>query len=361
MEIKMLRTPMYSNHIADVGKMVDFAGWELPVHYGSMLNEAITCRTTCGMFDASHMGEILVDGDGALPFLQRLVTNNLSKLKVGRMQYNMMLDHMGNVLDDMMIYRKSDNSFMCVVNASNTPKIWNWMVSNKTSNVSLVDVSPQVALIAIQGPLSSSVIGQVLPNVLDLPYMNFSFLKEKGIFLLSRSGYTGEDGYEIYLDQKDAPSLWEELRAAGAKPCGLGSRDILRMEVGYPLYGHEIDDTIDPLEAGLGWAVDFTHEFIGKCKLSSKNRLIRKRIGFVMEDRIPPRPGYSIMKNGSNIGVVTSGTFSPNLNKSIGMGFVEVSNSKEGSSLEIKIREKSYNANVVKLPFILPYTKKSFS
>lgn len=359
MELK--KTPLYQKHIDNKGKIVDFGGWALPVEYESMLKEAKAVRTSCGVFDASHMGEIRVTGSNALNFLQKIVSNDISKTKPGQMQYNLLPNKDGGVIDDLMVYN-CGNSFLCVVNASNSEKDYNWIKSNQIDGVQIIDESNNTALIAIQGPNAVKLLESVLEAKLaDIKYMHFkegNFLGKK--MLISRSGYTGEDGFEVYLANNDTILLWDRLieegKEFGLTLCGLGSRDILRIEAGYPLYGHEINDTINPTEACLDWAVKLSKDFIGKEKIEKAKQegTSRKRVGFIMEERAIARQGYSIYspEDKKVIGQICSGTYSPNLDKFIGMAYVEKDFSKNSTPIEIKIRDKFYKAKVCDFSFI---------
>lgn len=362
------RTPLYEKHIQHKAKMVDFAGWLLPLEYSSTLKEAKAARNLCGLFDASHMGEICIEGRAALDFLQRLTSNDISLTKQGQLQYNLLINPQGGIIDDLMIYNKGTN-FMCVVNAINTGKVLEWFERNKIGEVTIIDESQDISLMSLQGPKAAMFMEAVLGKPLShLAYMHFVEEHFQGRnMVISRSGYTGSDGFELYISNKDASHIFDLLMqhgsALGLTLCGLGARDILRVEAGYTLYGHEIDDTTNPLEASLEWAVKLNKEFVGKDKIIETNKagLKKRRIGFIMEDRIPARQGYHIYANGEFIGYVTSGVYSPNLNAFIGMASVAVEYSKEFTPLEIQIRDKFYRAKVVKFPFIKIETRKSLN
>lgn len=360
------KTPLYKKHLECKGRIVDFSGWALPVYYTSMLKEAEQVRGACGMFDASHMGEIQIKGAKALDFLQKLTSNNISLIKPGQMQYNLFINNDGGIIDDFMCYRQRDG-LLCVVNSSNKDEVLAWLEENNNEDVEIIDKSQDIALISVQGPNSVSVIEKVFGK--KSSSLDYMFFIEESIdnrkVLISRSGYTGEDGFEIYALSDDASHWWDALIRDGKDfdlmPCGLGSRDILRIEAGYPLYGHEINKEISPYEASLGWAVKTDKEYIGKDKIFEiKNKGLKvKRIGFVMEDKAPPRQGYGIYSNEERIGEVTSGTFSPNIKKFIGMASIKCKFAQQtGADIEIKIRNKFYKARIAKYPFVKINTKQ---
>lgn len=357
--MELEKTPFYQKHLQAKGKIVNFSGWALPIEYESMLAEAKVVRQACGIFDASHMGEIEVKGRGAFSFLQRLVSNDISAIEIGQMQYNLFLNDDGGIIDDLMIYRQEE-TFLCVVNASNKDKVLKWLKKNIQPEVEVVDKSKYLALISVQGPYSAEVIKKVFgPKKYQLEYLFFRKVKiQEQEIIISRSGYTGEDGFEIYLPWESSLQWWNKFLEAGEefglKPCGLGSRDILRIEAGYPLYGHEIDDSINPYEACLGWAVKLTKDFVGKAELLKiKNQdLKRERVGIIMQERAVPRQGYLLHSEGKTIGKISSGTYSPNLNKFIGMAYVKGEYIKNGSEISLEVRNKLHRVEVVKFPFV---------
>lgn len=365
MELK--KTPLYSRHIQAKAKMVDFAGWLMPVEYDSVLKEAKATRQTCGIFDASHMGEIRVTGTNALAFLQRILSNDLNRLRENHLQYNLILNKDGGVIDDLMVYRFL-NSFLCVVNASNKDNVFRWLASNNQENVEITDESDDTALISLQGPQAAKIIAKVLgEKQAQLAYMTFVTGKYKGReFLISRSGYTGEDGFELYVATKEAEMFWDSLvdngKELGLQLCGLGSRDILRIEAGYPLYGHELDLKINPYQAALDWAVKLNKDFIAKEALTKlENYGVReRREGLVMIDKALPRQGYKIYSGNTCIGTISSGTYSPNLDKFIAMGFISIEWSNQDNALEVDVRGKRYRAEIVSYPFVETRTKKKF-
>ncbi len=362
MELK--KTALYQKHLNLRAKIVDFHGWALPLEYKSMLEEAKAVRQSCGIFDASHMGEIIISGDKACEFLQSMVTNDISSLGSNQMQYNLFLDDSGHIIDDCMVYHKGD-SFLCVVNASNIDKVLTWLNKQNCQGVSIKDASQDFCLITIQGPESAKVIDKIFPGLSkDLTYMTFKGLDFKGQeVLISRSGYTAEDGFEIYLRPQSASELWDTILEIGSEfnltACGLGARDILRIEAGYPLYGYEIDDKMDPLTAGLSWAVKFNKEFMGKSALLKlkEAKIKNKRVGFLMLKRAVARYGYKIYYQDKPIGSVTSGTFSPNKQAFIGMASILKEAAVLDREIEIEIRNNKYKAKIVKFPFINPKVK----
>ncbi|MBN3040535.1 MAG: glycine cleavage system aminomethyltransferase GcvT [Candidatus Omnitrophica bacterium] len=364
MELK--KTPFYQKHLEHKAKIVDYAGYALALEYKSILGEAKAARNTCGLFDASHMGQLVISGNKSFDFIQQAVTNDISQLVPGQMQYNLFLNDKAKVLDDCMVYCRKDD-FFCVVNAANKEKVYNWLKQKKISGVDIRDESDGTALLSLQGPVSSFLIDDVVERkVSDLKYLSFEEFSFSGHkIVISRSGYTGEDGFEIYLPWAKALIFWDKILEAGRDRgltlCGLGARDILRIEAGYPLYGHELSEDIDPYTAGLGWAVKLNKEFNGKKELSGlkEKASLQKRIGFVLKERGLPRQGYGVFFNGSCIGRVSSGIFSPNLEQFIGMAFVDRNILGSAKDIQIGIRDKLYKAEVVRFPFIQPRVKPS--
>lgn len=357
------KTPLYQKHVENNAHIVDFSGWALPIEYTSILKETKAVRSACGLFDASHMGEIIIKGPGAQDFLQSLTPNDISLIHAGQLQYNVFLNEEAGIIDDLMVYNLG-NSFLCVVNASNINKVYTWLCKArlqakyvKADDVEVIDESPEISLLSLQGPSSSKIIEEIFGKVANnLKYMHFVQLSfENKNIIVSRSGYTGEDGFELYCPNIVAPALWDAILEKGKSfcvcLCGLGARDVLRIEAGYPLYGHEINDNTNPLEASLSWVVKFKKDFIAKDKLK-KAEITRIRTGFIMSDRAIARQGYSVYSNGKIIGQVTSGTFSPNLDKFIGMAYVEKEFRKNGTFIEIKIRDKFYKAQIANFNFI---------
>ncbi|MDO8461898.1 MAG: glycine cleavage system aminomethyltransferase GcvT [Deltaproteobacteria bacterium] len=364
-----MKTPLYEAHKKAGARMVDFAGWEMPVQYIGISQEHRHVRQKVGLFDVSHMGEIEIRGPQALEAVNYLTTNNVPSLKDGEAQYSVLLNEQGKTIDDLIIYRRAHDNFFLCVNASNKPKDLAWIqdkTEKKFGNQAIVeDVSSRYGLLAIQGPLALSVV-EKLSSVQLSAMKPFSFLEislkgdsPKGIpVLLSRTGYTGEDGFEIFVPWEKTALLWETLmeagRSEGIAPIGLGARDTLRVEMKYSLYGHEIDETTNPLEASLGWIVKLDKgNFIGKDELIKirEKGVLRKLVSFLMKDSGIPRQGYSLFKDSTQIGVVTSGTLSPSLEKAIGIGYVTPSLSKVGTEIEVDIRGQKKKAEIVIAPF----------
>lgn len=364
------RTPLYEAHIKYRGKMVDFGGWELPIQYSGIINEHKKVRQEAGLFDVSHMGEITVEGEQALDFLQELVTNDVSLLADNQVQYTPMCMDDGGIIDDLIIYRLAGDRFLLVVNAANTEKDFNRIreVAEDYPGAKVADVSSEMAQIAIQGPLACQILaGETDGNIQSMKY--FWFLPETTVCgekaLVSRTGYTGEDGFEIYCSPKSAPFIWEDLmhrgKAYGLVPAGLGARDTLRFEACLPLYGNELDEKTNPLEAGLDRWVKLDKPFFrGKDALvRSKNQGLRKTlVGLEMTARGIPRHGYSVLHESSVIGKVTTGSYAPYLDKNLGLAYVETGYSKPGTELSIDVRGRAIQCKVVEIPFYRRRRKK---
>lgn len=347
----------------DLGaKMVPFAGFEMPLRYTSVVEEHLTVREKTGIFDVSHMGEFLITGPGALDLIQKITCNDASKLTIGQAQYSCLTNPGGGIIDDLLIYRLDVDHFLAVVNASNIEKDWDWINLQNSSDATLENISDDICLLAVQGPLTAKAI-QDLTDI-DLPaqkYYTFSVGTFAGIpeVIISATGYTGAGGFELYLPAKHAPKAWESIMESGSrfgiKPIGLGARDTLRLEKGYCLYGNDIDDQTTPLEAGLGWITRFTKEFIGSAILKDQkeNGVSRKLAGFIMVDRGIPRKDYPILdQHGNKIGIVTSGSQSPSLGIGIGLGYVSVEFSSPDQEIFIEIRNKPIKATIKKLPLV---------
>ncbi|MDF2629985.1 MAG: glycine cleavage system protein [Symbiobacteriaceae bacterium] len=371
MEENLKRTPLFEMHLKHGARMVPFGGWEMPVQYTGVIEEHKAVREQAGLFDVSHMGEFEVKGPQALDLIQLVSVNNASKLAVGQIQYSLMCYENGTVVDDILVYRLGENHYWLVVNAGNIDKDWDWITYCKEraglTNLELTNISHEIGQVAIQGPLAAKILQPLVPNVV-LDELKFYWAKTgvsvAGIRVpvLSRTGYTGEDGFEIYCKQEDAVAIWEALLEAGEDdglvPAGLGARDTLRFEAKLPLYGHEINDLVTPLEAGLGFAVKLKKgtDFIGRAALEAQkaNGLEKKLVGFEMIDRGIPRQGYEIAKDGTVVGSVTTGTMSPTLGKNIGLGYVPVALSELGTEFDVIIRGKAVKAKVVETPFYQP-------
>ncbi len=367
----MKKTILHSFHVEAGAKMTDFAGYDMPVVYSSILNEHMAVRESAGIFDVSHMGEFIVKGREALDLIQKISSNDASVLEIGQAQYSCMPNDSGGIVDDMIIYRlpedrcaEGERAYMLVVNASNIQKDWQWIQKNNDFDTKLTDISDRTALIAVQGPKAAEILQPLTSiNLSDIPYYHFEKGRMAGIenVLVSATGYTGSGGFELYLDNEFAKDLWNTIIENGKKygltPCGLGARDTLRLEMGYCLYGNDIDDNTSPLEAGLGWITKLQKEpeFNSKdIMLSLKEKGIEKKlVGFKVHDRRVPRKGYEIVNaEGSVIGEVTSGTQSPMLNIPIGMGYVDIPYNKAGNIIKIRVRNKDLEAEVTKLPFV---------
>ncbi|HEY7613025.1 MAG TPA: glycine cleavage system aminomethyltransferase GcvT [Gemmatimonadales bacterium] len=356
------RTPLYDTHKALGAKLVPFAGWEMPVQYAGILAEHHAVRTGAGVFDVSHMGEFEVTGPDRNAFVNRITCNDVAALQPGGVQYSAILTPEGTFVDDCTVYRFEDK-LMIVVNASNTARAWEHIVKQKGgANVRLKDISDEVGLLALQGPTAQALLQPLADRRLDdIGYYHFQVGKIAGAqCFISRTGYTGEDGFELYCRDRDTVPIWEALTAAGAKPIGLGARDTLRLEMGYALYGNDIDDTITPLEAGLGWIVklDKGAPFMGDRALRDQKArgVTRKLVGFRLEGRGIPRHGYPVHHEGREVDLVRSGTMSPSLGQPIGTAYLPAAAAKPGTRFEVEIRGERVPAEAVKRPF---YTKGS--
>jgi aminomethyltransferase len=355
------RTPLYDEHRALGARMVEFGGWDMPVQYSSILEEHRAVRTRAGLFDVSHMGEFRVEGPGALDFLQHLVPNDVSRLAVNQALYTQLCLPDGGTIDDLIIYRLGENRYMMVVNAANIDKDFAWVKEHSGAySVTLTNISDETVLLALQGPQAQSILQPLTPiDLTTIAYYHCTPGQVAGIdCIISRTGYTGEDGFELYTSSENAVALWRKLLAAGKEhgllPAGLGARDTLRLEAGYCLYGHELDETTNPLEAGLGWTVKLNKgDFIGHDALAAikAQGLKRKLMGIEMIERGVPRGGYAIFDNDRQIGALTSGAPSPALGKNIGMGYVEIADAVPGKAVQVDIRGKPTAAQIAALPF----------
>jgi aminomethyltransferase len=357
----MKEIALTNKHISLGAKMVPFAGYNMPVQYVGINAEHATVRQGVGVFDVSHMGEFILKGENALDLIQRVTSNDASKLYDGKIQYSCLPNETGGIVDDLLVYRIDEKTYMLVVNASNIEKDWNWIQQYNTKGVEMHNISDKTSLLAVQGPKAAEAL-QSLTDV-DLASMEY-YTFVKGQFagvdnvLISATGYTGAGGFEIYFDNDHADKIWDAIFEAGAslgiKPIGLGARDTLRLEMGFCLYGNDIDDTTSPIEAGLGWITKFTKAFTNSEALKAQKEagVKSKLVGFEMIDRGIPRHDYQIVDaEGNVIGRVTSGTQSPSLQKAIGMGYVTKEFSKEGTEVYISIRNNKLKAKVVKFPF----------
>ena len=360
----MKNTPFTDKHIALDAKMAEFAGYNMPISYTGINDEHAAVRKNAGVFDVSHMGEFILKGENALDLIQRVTSNDAAKLTNGKAQYSCLPNENAGIVDDLLVYCIEENKvYMLVVNASNIEKDWSWISKHNTKAVEMHNISDKTCLLAIQGPNATKILQPLTEmDILNLKYYTFVKGKFAGVdnVVVSATGYTGAGGVEIYFEDKDgaADKIWDAIFQIGGpqglKPIGLGARDTLRLEMGFCLYGNDIDDTTSPLEAGLGWITKFTKEFTAKSILEKQKAegIKRKLVGFEMTDKGIPRHNYDIKDaEGNKIGYVTSGTQSPSLQKAIGMGYVTMENAAIDSEIFIAVRDKSLKAKVVKLPF----------
>ncbi|RUA16534.1 MAG: glycine cleavage system aminomethyltransferase GcvT [Flavobacteriia bacterium] len=358
----MKNTALFETHKALGAKMVPFAGYNMPVSYEGVNIEHETVRKGVGVFDVSHMGEFLVEGPKALELIQKVTTNDASKLTIGKAQYSCLPNQTGGIVDDLIVYRVKEETYLLVVNASNIEKDWEHISKyNKDIGADMRNLSDDYSLLAIQGPKAVEAMQSLTSvNLSEIGFYNFVVADFAGIdyVIISATGYTGSGGFEIYCKNSEVKQVWDKVMEAGAgfgiKPIGLAARDTLRLEMGYCLYGNDIDDTTSPLEAGLGWITKFTKDFVNSEALAKEKEEgpKRKLIAFQMEERGIPRNGYPILdKDGNEIGKVTSGTMSPSLSQGIGLGYVPTDHSQVGSPIHIKIRINKVPATIVKLPF----------
>ena len=361
------RTPLYPSHLAAGARMVEFAGFEMPVQYQGVLEEHAAVRNQAGIFDVSHMGEVVLQGPGALQAAQRLVTNDLSKCKDGQAQYSALCNERGGVIDDVIVYRFSAERLFVCVNASRREKDFDWMLAHAGERASVRQQSDEWAQMAVQGPAAPGLVDRLCePRVRDLAYYHFREATVAGVSgcIVARTGYTGEDGFEVFCPPDGARRIWDAAVAAGAQPCGLGARDSLRLEVAYRLYGNDLDEEHTPLEAGLGWIVklDKPGGFIGADALRRQKAegLKRKLIGFKLSGKGIARHGYPVRPEGveKHVGEVTSGTMSPTLKEPIGLAYLPAEMSREGTRFEVEIRDRPVAAQVVKTPFVTKEAQK---
>lgn len=360
----MKTTPFTNKHIALGAKMHEFAGYNMPIEYSGIIDEHLAVRSSVGVFDVSHMGEFWVKGDKALDFLQKISANNVADLTIGKAQYTYFPNKEGGIVDDFLIYKYSDQKYMLVVNAANIEKDWNWCVQNNTEGAILENASNHTAQLAVQGPKALQVLQKLTNiNLSEIPYYHFKvgeFAHAKEV-IISNTGYTGAGGFELYFYPEHADTIWEAIFEAGKefgiKPCGLGCRDTLRLEMGFCLYGNDINDTTSPISAGLGWVTKFVdgknfiaRDIIAKDKADGTPQ---KLIGFKLADKGIPRHGYEIVDSNNHVvGHVTSGSISPCLKEGIGLGYISTNLAKAGNEIFIKVRNRNLRAVITKPPFV---------
>ena len=358
----MKKTALSSTHEELGAKMVEFAGYYMPLQYEGLGIEHETVRNSVGVFDVSHMGEFLISGPHALELIQKVSSNDATKLTIGKAQYSCLPNDQGGIVDDLIIYKIKEDQYLLVVNASNIEKDWKWITSHNTMGAEMKDLSSEYSLLAIQGPKAVEAMQSLTDvDLAGIKFYHFEVAPFAGIehVIISATGYTGSGGFEIYCKNEEVKQVWDKVLEAGAdfgiKPIGLAARDTLRLEKGYCLYGNDINDTTSPLEAGLGWVTKFTKDFINSENLKAQKEagVEKKLVGFEMIERGIPRHDYPIVDNeGNEIGVVTSGTMSPSMNKGIGMGYVPTELSSPDSEILVQIRNKQIKAKVVKMPFV---------
>ena len=356
------KIPLHETHVQAGGKIVPFAGYLMPVRYSSDMEEHNTVRNGVGVFDVSHMGEFMVRGPRALDLIQRVTSNDAAALHDGKIQYSCLPNDTGGIVDDLLVYRFGAEEYMLVVNASNIEKDWAWISRHNTFGAEMEDISARTCLFAVQGPKAAAALQSLTP--VDLPAMDYYTFKvgpfaEVPDVIISATGYTGAGGFEIYVPNPYAAQVWGQIMEAGApygiRPIGLGARDTLRLEMGFCLYGNDIDDTTSPLEAGLGWITKFTKDFVNADSLKKQKEqgVSKKMVGFVMQERGIPRSHYPIVNAaGEHIGEVTSGTQSPTLGVGIGMGYVQTPYAAPGTDVFVTVRDKNLSAKVTKPPFV---------
>ena len=358
----MKKTALTSTHIDLGAKMVEFAGYYMPLQYEGLGIEHETVRNDVGVFDVSHMGEFLISGPNALDLIQKVSSNDATKLTVGKAQYSCLPNDQGGIVDDLIIYKIKEEQYLLVVNASNMQKDWDWISKHNTMGAEMKNLSMDYSLLAIQGPKAVEAMQSLTSvDLAAIAFYNFEVADFAGVehVIISATGYTGSGGFEIYCKNSEAKQIWDKVFEAGAefgiKPIGLAARDTLRLEKGYCLYGNDINDSTSPLEAGLGWVTKFTKDFVNSDNLKAQKEagVTRKLVGFEMLERGIPRHDYPIVNaDGKEIGIVTSGTMSPSLNKGIGMGYVAKELSTPDSEIYIQVRKKQLKAKVVKMPFL---------
>ena len=359
----MKKTPLYDRHVALGARLIDFGGWAMPVQYTGVVEEHHATRTKAGLFDICHMGEIDVRGPQAFDLLQRVMSRNLEKQTIGQIKLSVLTNEQGGIIDDLTVYKLANDHYMVVTNAASKDKDLRWLQSRKQegdfSDVEITDRTDQLGKLDLQGPQAQAILQTLTENDLTpLKYYHAMHMAVAGVqSLVSRSGYTGEDGFEIYAGSERIGTLWDRLLNAGSdaglKPIGLGARDTLRLEAGMMLYGHEMCETVSPCEVVYGWLIDLEKDFIGREALiqQKKQGVTRKLVGFEMVERGIARAGYKVFTDGREIGEVTSGTFVPTLNKAVGLAFVPVIYTDPETEMDIRIRDRDVKAKVVKLPF----------
>jgi glycine cleavage system T protein (aminomethyltransferase) len=357
----MKNTTLSHIHVSLGAKMVPFAGYNMPVQYEGINIEHETVRNGVGVFDVSHMGEFYLKGKNALALIQKVTSNDAAVLTDGKVQYSCLPNADGGIVDDLLVYRIHSNEYLLVVNASNIEKDWNWISQHNDLGVEMVNSSDEYSLLAVQGPLAAKALQSLTDvNMAEMKYYTFEIGKFAGRdnVIISATGYTGSGGFELYIKNEDAEQVWNAVFKAGAefgiKPIGLAARDTLRLEMGFCLYGNDINDTTSPIEAGLGWITKFTKDFVNaeEIKKQKEKGITKKLVAFELTEKGIPRQGYEIVNgNGDVIGEVTSGTMSPSLKKAIGLGYVSKEFSKRNSEIFIQVRKKAIPAKVVRLPF----------
>lgn len=356
------KTAFHDLHVSLGAKMVEFTGYSMPLRYTSDKEEHFTVREGIGVFDVSHMGEFLLKGEKALDLIQRVSSNDATKLYPGKVQYSCLPNATGGIVDDLVIYMLAENEYYLVVNAANVEKDWNWISQHNTFGVEMTNLSDQTAMLAVQGPKATEALQSLTEvNLADQGYYTFERATFAGVpdIIISATGYTGSGGVELYMPAEQAVNIWHKIFEAGKdfniQPIGLGARDTLRLEKGYCLYGNDITDTTSPLEAGLGWVTKFTKDFVNAeaLKKQKEEGVTRKLVAFKMIDRGIPRKDYDLLSmEGEKIGQVTSGLLSPSLNVGIGLGYVQKPHHKVGSEIQVQVRNKQLKAEVIKLPFV---------
>lgn len=352
MSEELRRTPLHEEHRRLNARMVPFGGWDMPVQYAGILEESRAVRTGVGLFDISHMGRVHVHGNGALLFLQQITSNDVASLDPGQAQYSLLTNPGGGIIDDIIVYRRGDADFLVVINASNTAKDLAWLSDNSEEDVEIDDHTAATAMIAVQGPNAPEMVDRLADTDLSrLGRFEHAEGRIGGVgATFCRTGYTGEDGFEVIVPGSAAPALWRALIDAGGAPCGLGARDALRIEAGYPLYGHEIDDSTTPVEAGLMWVVKLDKGGFTGCERIAAVKEMgpgRRLVGVTLQERIVPRQGYTLYAGQQEVGTVTSGVFSPTRSIGLGMAYVREPFHKSGTDLAVDIRGKRYPARVV--------------